>query len=216
MELDIIEVSSVSSEVYDRLRKRITEGLLPPGKIISIRSIADTFGVSTMPVREALRKLQAEGFVTFERRSVTVNKLSVDEVKQMFIIRQRLELLAAEWAILKVTVDDLDDLREIFQVMKQPDIEVKEWRHRNREFHIRFYECAESPHLIELIRNVWDKVEPYMTIYTSTVEGFQEAHKQHEEILHTIERRDPEGLARHIIHHLEYTSRVVVSALQVH
>jgi Transcriptional regulators len=212
MSQDIIELPSIYHEVYDRLRQRIASGNILPGEKISIRSIADTFGVSTMPVREALRKLQAEGFVTFHRRSVIVNRLSAEEVKQIFQIRLRLELLAAEWALDKVTGRDLQDLNAILQAMEQ-DISVKEWRKQNRLFHIRFYECAQSPHLIELITNVWDKVEPYMTIYTSTVEDFAEAHKQHAEILKTIQDRNLPQLLQTITYHLEYTSHIVSQAL---
>jgi DNA-binding GntR family transcriptional regulator len=169
-----------------------------------------------MPVREALRKLQAEGFVTFERRSVTVNQLSVEEVKQVFQIRLRLELLATEWASAKVTDKDITDLHSILQCMGQKGISVKEWRKLNQRFHIRFYECAQSPHIIELIKNIWDKVEPYMAIYTSFVTDFQEAQKQHTDILDIIETRDVALLLNHTTEHLEYTSHIVTEALLHH
>jgi DNA-binding GntR family transcriptional regulator len=166
-----------------------------------------------MPVREALRKLQAEGFVTFERRSVTVNQLSVEEVKQIFQIRERLEILAAEWAIGKVANKDIEELRSILQKMDRENINVKEWRKLNQEFHIRFYACAKSPHIIEAIKNVWDKVEPYMAIYTSFVEDFAEAQEQHAEILKVIEKRDLAQLVEKITEHMEHTSHIVCEAL---
>jgi DNA-binding GntR family transcriptional regulator len=166
-----------------------------------------------MPVREALRKLQAEGFVTFERRSVTVNQLSVEEVKQIFQIRERLEVLAAEWAIEKVADKDIEELRGILQKMDRKNIDVKEWRKLNQEFHIHFYECAKSPHIIEAIKNVWDKVEPYMAIYTSCVEDFEEAQEQHTEILNVIAKRDLVPLVEKITEHLEHTSHIVCETL---
>src|SRR5438105_2124376 len=102
MDPQVIKVSTVNDEAYERLRSGITSGALLPGRKISIRTIAESFGVSTMPVREALRKLQAEGFVVFERSGVTVTHLSSDQVWQVFQIRLRLEQLAAEWAIEQV------------------------------------------------------------------------------------------------------------------
>lgn len=210
---DIIKVPSVNDEVYDRLRQRITLGVIPPGKKISIRMLAELFGVSTMPVREALRKLQAEGFITFERRSVTVNELSVEEVKQMFTIRQHLEMLAAEWSLERVTNDDMGVLEEILETMTNPNIDVEEWRKLNKLFHLRFYECSKSSHLLELIKNVWDKVEPYMTIYSSSVDDFQEAHIQHREILDLIRQRNLLPLLEKIADHLIYTCDVVSKAL---
>ncbi|MCM3631117.1 GntR family transcriptional regulator [Paenibacillus glycanilyticus] len=210
---ETIEVSTVNYEVYDRLKQRITLGIIPPGKKISIRTLAESFGVSTMPVREALRKLQAEGFVTFERRSVTVNELSVEEVQQVFTIRLRMELLAAEWSLERVTPDDIGVLEDVLSTMANPKIDVKEWRMLNKLFHMRFYQCSESTHLLELIRNVWDKVEPYMTIYSSTVEDFQEAQVQHSEILELIQKRDLPNLLEKISDHLNYTCEVVIKAL---
>ena len=177
MDSGMIKVSTVNDEVYSRLRRWITSGSLLPGTKISIRSIADSFSVSTMPVREALRKLQAEGFVIFERRSVTVTHLSKDQVTQIFQIRLRLEQLASEWAIGQLNDDDIADLEDILHKMDRKDISVEEWRQLNQDFHRRFYDCARSPHLLDLIRNVWDKIEPYMTIYASTVDDFAEAHR---------------------------------------
>jgi len=210
---DTIEVSSVNTEVYDRLRQRITLGTIPPGKKISIRTLAESFGVSTMPVREALRKLQAEGFITFERRSVTVNELSVEEVKQVFTIRLRLELLAAEWSLERITGEDFRVLEDILGAMDHPNIDVTEWRKLNKLFHLRFYECSKSSHILELIKNVWDKVEPYMTIYSSTVEDFREAQIQHRELLELIRQHNLPVLLEKIADHLNYTCDVVSKAL---
>ncbi|SFJ41301.1 DNA-binding transcriptional regulator, GntR family [Paenibacillus sp. UNC496MF] len=210
---DLIEVSTVNREVYERLKQRITMGTIPPGKKISIRSLAEAFGVSTMPVREALRKLQAEGFITFERRSVTVNELSVEEVKQVFTIRLRLELLAAEWSLERATNDDIGVLEDVLETMANPLLDVNEWRKLNKLFHLRFYQCSNSSHILELIRNVWDKVEPYMAIYSSTVEDFREAQLQHRELLDMIKRRDLPMLLEKTADHLNYTCGVVSAAL---
>jgi DNA-binding GntR family transcriptional regulator len=213
MEAETIKVSTVNHEVYDRLRRWISSGSLPPGTKISIRSIADSFGVSTMPVREALRMLQAQGFVLFERRSVTVTHLSKDQVTQLFRIRLRLEQLASEWAIGQLSDDDIADLEEILQRMNREDIGVEEWRCLNQDFHRRFYDCARSPHLLDLIKNVWDKIGPYMAIYASTVDDFREAHKQHTEILELIRAGDLPRLLTAIEKHLDDTATTVLQAL---
>jgi DNA-binding GntR family transcriptional regulator len=213
MQSETIKVSTINDEVYDRVRRWIVSGTLSPGAKISIRSIADTLGVSTMPVREALRTLQAEGLVMFERRSVTVTRLSKDQVAQIFQIRLRLEQLASEWAIGKIDEDDVADIERILLAMDRDDITVEEWRQLNQDFHRRFYDCAGSPHLLELIRNVWDRVEPYMAIYASSVSDFHEAHRQHSEILELIRARDLGELLAKIADHLEYTADAVAKTL---
>jgi len=213
VELEAVNVSTVNQEVYDRLRVAIRTGTLPPGVKISLRSIADTLGVSTMPVREALRTLQAQGLVEFERRSVTVVRLTPDEVVQVFQIRLRLEQLAAEWALAHLTPDDVARLRAVLDEMADPAIAPSDWRRLNREFHERFYECARSPHLLDLIHNIWDRVESSMAVYASTVDDFAEAHRQHLRMLELIEARDLPGLLAETAWHLEHTSRTVAEAL---
>lgn len=213
---DPIHVSTINDEVYERLRRWITSGTLTPGTQISIRALADVFEVSTMPVRESLRRLEADGLVVFHRRSVTVTLLSADQVNQVFQIRLRLEQLAAEWAIQQVTDVDIADLEEILAKMNCPSIDVEEWRQLNQDFHLRFYDCARSPHLLDLIRNVWDKVEPYMTIYSSSVGDFREAHRQHEQILYWIRSRNLSALLIETSEHLTYTARTVIAAIQAH
>jgi DNA-binding GntR family transcriptional regulator len=213
MDSQPIRVSTINDEVYERLHQWITTGTLMPGMKISTRSIADAFDVSTMPVREALRRLESDGLVVFGRRSVTVTHLSDDQVSQVFQIRLRLEQLAAEWAIERIGDEDIADLEDILKRMDRDDIGVDEWRQLNQDFHRRFYDCARSPHLLELIRNVWDKVEPYMAIYASTVEDFEEANRQHVELLELIRQRNLSTLLIKTSEHLDYTARTVSEAL---
>lgn len=210
---EAITGSTINDEVCDRLRRWITSGTLLPGARISLRSIADTFGVSTTPVREALRKLQSEGLVVFERRSVTVTNLSREQVHEVFQIRLRLEQLASEWAIDQVGNDDMADLEDILSRMEQPGLQAQAWRDLNQDFHRRFYDCARSPHLLELIRNMWNKIEPYMAIYASTVEDFNEAHRQHQRILQHIRARNLSALLVELADHINYTEQTVVVAL---
>ncbi len=213
MDSQPIQVATVSDEVYTRLHQAITSGALMPGMKLTIRSIAESFHVSTMPVRDALRRLEATGLVVFGRRSVTVTLLSPDEVEQVFQIRLRLEQLAAEWAIPRIRPQDLDDLEHILAQMDDPTLSADQWRVLNQQFHLRFYERAESEHLLRLIRDVWNKVEPYMAIYASRVDDFAEAQQQHRFMLDLIRRGDLSGLLMSTAHHLDYTAQTVVSAL---
>ena len=213
MDTTAVTVPTLAEEVYDRVRVGITDGALAPGSRLSIRSLADQLSVSTMPVREALKRLQAEGFVIFERRSVTVVSLTADELHQVFAIRMHLEQLAAEWALPRLTPTDVADLHAILEEMADEQLETTRWRALNRRFHQRFYECGASPYLLDLLRGVWDRVEPYMAIYASTVEDFDEAHRQHLRMLQLIEAKDLPALLAETHWHLEHTSRTVAEAL---
>ncbi|WP_249900458.1 GntR family transcriptional regulator [Paenibacillus sp. PK3_47] len=213
MKSDHIQVTSINDEVYNRLKHQITHAQIAPGEKISIRQIAEAFGVSTMPVREALRKLQAEGFVHFETRSVIVRSLSQQEVKEIFAIRERLECLATEWAIGQVKPEDIEALRETLDAMDDKEVGLTDWQRMNREFHLQLYELSGSPKLIQLITNVWDMVEPYMHIYTSSVSSLQTAQTQHHEMLKLVELGELEELLDWIRSHLSYTCEVILEAL---
>jgi DNA-binding GntR family transcriptional regulator len=91
---EILSVSSLPELVYERLRNDIASGALPPGRL-SIRELSDRFGVSAIPVREALRLLEAQGLVSFRgKRLITINSLQVADVVEIFQIRSELECLA--------------------------------------------------------------------------------------------------------------------------
>lgn len=208
-----ITIRTANDEVYRRLRVWITSGELAPGARLSIRGLAALCGVSTTPVREALKQLQAEGLVVSARRSLTVTQLDPHQVHQVFEIRLRLEQLACEWAIDLVTEDDIQELREILDTMAGPSTGPAEWRELNQDFHRRFYDCTRSPHLLEQIQAVWDRVEPYLAIYASTVEDFDEAHRQHLSLLDHIERRNLPALLEELAEHLRYTEATIMAAL---
>jgi DNA-binding GntR family transcriptional regulator len=213
MQTEIIEVSYINDEVYTRLKHQIICAKIVPGERISIRQIAEAFGVSTMPVREALRKLQAEGYVQFEPRSVIVRQLSVRELNEIFFIRQRLEILAYELALPNVKEEDLKILRKILISMDGKENDQDCWQQLNREFHFQLYKLSASSMLIQLIKNVWDMVEPYMHTcpFSSNVLHF--AQIQHHEILNLIERKDMPQLLILTEDHLKSTCRAIIEYL---
>ncbi|MEV4605023.1 amidase family protein [Amycolatopsis sp. NPDC049253] len=210
---DQIALTSVADEVYGRIRDAILDGTYPPGTRLSLRTLADELGVSTMPARESLKRLGVEGLVVFGRRSVTVANLGADQVRQIFEIRQRLEALATEWAAEQATEEDLRDLRAILDEMADANLDPVVWRGLNRRFHERLYSCSRSPHLLDLIRNIWDRVAPSMAIYATAVEDFGEAHRQHQQILHLFAAKDLPALLATTAEHLEHTATTVVAAL---
>lgn len=208
-----ISIRNANDEVYRLLRLWITSGELAPGSKLSIRPLAEMCGVSTTPVREALKQLQADGLVVATRRSLTVTELDPTHVHQVFQIRLRLEQLASEWAIRVVTEDDIRELEEILDQAGDSSTTPAEWRELNQEFHRRFYDCTRSPHLLELIQTVWDRVEPYLAIYASTVGDFDEAQRQHLRLLQHIRCGDLPALLEELDRHLMYTADTITRAL---
>ncbi|GAC70404.1 amidase family protein [Gordonia soli] len=204
---------TVAEDVYQQIRRNILDGRIAPGTRVSIRSLAQSVGVSTMPTREALKRLHFEGLVEFDRRAVTVTDLTPGDLRELFAIRLTLESLATQWALTEITSTDLTELRRILDLMDDPHMDPPQWRELNREFHQTFYACGNSRYLMELISNVWDRIQPYMAIYSSVVDNFPEAHRQHEHMYRLMADRDLDGLLAATRHHLEHTADSVIRTL---
>lgn len=90
---------SLSVKIYEALRERIIEGVIAPGERIRERELAEEFGVSRVPIREAMPRLEAEGFVkTVPRRGAVVTEMTISDVEELFTVRSSLEVLAARLA----------------------------------------------------------------------------------------------------------------------
>lgn len=208
-----VTIQTAHDQVYRHVRGLIASGALTPGSKISIRMVADLCSVSATPVREALKQLQADGMIIAERRTLRVTRLDATQIHQVFEIRLRLEQLASEWAIAAVDATDIAELEAILERMSTGDIDAATWRELNQEFHRRFYDCTRSAPLLDLIQTVWDRVEPYLAIYASSVDAFDEAHRQHLSLLECIRERDLDRLLAEIAHHLRYTEETVLRAV---
>jgi DNA-binding GntR family transcriptional regulator len=153
---DGLTYASKSDIVTARLRTLIQTGELPPGAVLRQRDLAKRFGVSPTPVREALRRLEAEGFVATElHREATVVGVDDAQLRESLLIMANLESLAAALAAEKITDGDLDEivaLHEALSALPPGDPAVTEL---NRRFHFRIYECARSPVLSSLLNLLW-------------------------------------------------------------
>lgn len=205
--------TTVAETVYQEVRRRILKGRIAPGTRVSIRSLAQSLDVSTMPTREALKRLHFEGLVEFDRRSVTVTSLNAEEIRQLFAIRLNLELLATRWAMTRLDDEGAATLRKQLDQLADPAIGADDWRELNREFHQTFYEHAQSRYLIELIHNIWDRIQPYMAIYASVGHNFDIARSQHEHMYRLMVEGRLDELLDATTEHLQHTADSIVAVL---
>lgn len=193
--------SSKVDYVYQTLREAIVSGELQPGEPIVQTDIAARLGVSPIPVREAIRRLIAEGLVVQEpHRSSRVAPLSPRALNEILIIRMHLEALAAREAAPHVTPQDLDDLRQIVRRMDeaiQRD-DMPEYGRLNKQFHLRLYQCCPYPLLVRMIQELWDNSDRYRsrTMFGSIPNLAARSQREHKRMLKLLEARDAEGLAR--------------------
>jgi DNA-binding GntR family transcriptional regulator len=142
--------------VTEALREIIARGELPPGTLLKQRQLAQQFQVSPTPVREALRRLESEGLVSYDvHRGSRVATIDLEEQEENLRVLAALESLAASMAAAKLTENDLTEIRALADAFAQSPDDDPTVKDRNRAFHFRIYECARSPLLLSLMRLLW-------------------------------------------------------------
>jgi DNA-binding GntR family transcriptional regulator len=151
-----VDYLSKSDVVAQGIRELIHAGELAPGDLLRQRDLAKRFSVSPTPVREALRKLEAEGFIATElHRGAVVVRSEDARLFENFLIRANLESLAAGLAAQKITPEDLEEITKIYDELTQLAPDDGRRATLNRRFHFRIYEAARSPTLLALLNLLW-------------------------------------------------------------
>lgn len=188
--------------VAEALRRAILEGALSGGERLRQNELASQFGVSRMPIREALRLLETEGLVTAQpHRGYTVTQLSPEQVGEIYEMRTCLEAMAARLAAPLLSDDDLSALEALYDAMRGA-ADVATFLRLNRAFHGRIYAASGRRRLCDLIDRLRDEVEPYLRVYLSLVRQDDRGHEDHAAILEACRLRDPDLAARRTSEHL--------------
>jgi DNA-binding GntR family transcriptional regulator len=200
-----MEYRSKSDVVADALREEIRLGRLESGALLRQRDLADRFGVSPTPVREALRRLEAEGFVvSVLHRGAQVVRREQARLEENFLIRAALEPLAAKLAAERITADDLTELTRLHERLSAADgLDAAALAELNQAFHLRIYESAASPVLMTLLRLLWSSAGET----PSRRRGAGESSAQHAAILDALRRGDGEAAAEKTRLHIEEAMR---------
>ncbi|KXX60924.1 GntR family transcriptional regulator [Rhodococcus sp. LB1] len=198
---------TVTDFVTERIRDRIVLGMLQPGEKLSVYSLADELGVSRVPLREAVRQLEAESLVdNLPRRGTVVRPLSVADVTDAFQILDLIEVIAAQRAASASDNAAAKEMRYWFDEMQSlaergvPQVSV-EMLHAHRAFHFALFKGAGEGVLQRHLCMLWNTCERY--VINSRTEGRQAAATaEHAEILARIEAKDPDGAAESLRKHV--------------
>jgi DNA-binding GntR family transcriptional regulator len=147
---------SKSDMVTDALREMIMSGELSSGTSLRQREMTRIFQVSATPIREAFRRLESEGLlISSSHNGVTVAGTEVEQQEENYRILAALESLAGSMATAKITDCDLVDIELLYRLHASCDASDPSLIERNRQFHFRIYQCADSPILLSLMRLLW-------------------------------------------------------------
>jgi len=207
---DSVERSTVTRTVANRLRSEVSSGFLVPGQRLRQEEIANRLGVSTTPVREALRILQAEGLVQLDpHRGVQIFEPTPEDLTDIYDIRGVLEVLAIAGAVSRIDNGTFTKLGEMIDAMDSVQ-DPSEWLKLNRAFHFTIYEASGRTRLLELISNLEILSSGYVRMIVPSTLDSGRARVQHQLILDACQAGDVDGAQQATRDHLHSTVEAIL------
>ena len=183
---------TAEEEAYTYLQQALRVGRYKPGDRLIPEEIAAEIGMSRMPVREAFRRLAADGLVTLRpNRGCVVAGLTLDELNETFEIRSVLEGLAVRIVVPRLTQENFEELdRLLLRMERAGESGSGDWVLRHQEFHAFLFGMSERPKLIRQIAALHVAIEPYMRIWFDYVDKPLSAREEHQNLLDVLKSGD--------------------------
>ena len=200
--------------IADSLRADILRGNLKSGQALKQDEIAAQFGISKIPVREALIQLKAEGLVNFyPNRGAFVSELSAAEADEIYVMRIALETAVLARAIPNLTVAQLKHAEEILNAIDQEE-NIAKWGELNWEFHATLYAPASLPRLMDTIKALHTNIARYLVLYLAGMAYQKKSQKEHRAILAACRHGETEKAVTYLEGHLRDASKALVAFLK--
>jgi DNA-binding GntR family transcriptional regulator len=202
--------------IAESLRQAIIDGQLSPGESLRQENLAKHYAVSRIPVREALRRLESEGWIVLLRnRGARVSPLSVEEAREIYEIRASLEATALRLAAPHHTPQSLKQAAAVLRVSRS-ERDHSLYAQHNREFHLSLYAPAGRPRLLAMIDSLHSQGERYLRLKLDMPAYKNQSDDEHEEILKAL-RGGKIGRAVQILQaHMLRTGELLASYLTQH
>ena len=203
--------------VCETLRDAVRRGILQPGERLMEIQLAEDLGVSRTPVREAIRKLEMEGYVIMmPRRGTYVADLSIRDINEVFEIRTSLESLASGLAAERINEDELEKLQrllvEIGAYIKSGDMEsiVR----TDTEFHDLLYQASRNTRLVGIISNLREQLTRFRTTSMSFPGRLKATLEEHRKIVEAIAQGDEKAARKAAEHHMEKSEQTLLASMK--
>ncbi|HEY9213067.1 MAG TPA: GntR family transcriptional regulator [Ancylobacter sp.] len=197
---------TASDVIAKHIREAIVTGAFDEGEPIRQDDVAKIFEVSKIPVREALKRLEAEGLVEFQKnRGAVVTSVSEPELVEIFEVRAMLESSALKLSVPHMTAATFRRAEEYCDAFAQ-EKDAAHWSALNWQFHSCLYEDAHRPFLMSLIRSVNDRIERYLRIQLTLSGGTGADDKEHRQILAACRAGNAEKAAMLLHRHISEAS----------
>lgn len=198
---------ALSQQIANSLKEDILSGKYPPGIRIRQEDIAEQFGASRSPVREALRILEAEGLINLVAHTgAWISHLSLSECEEMYQLRERIEPLLLRLSIPHITDSLVHELQKLVLQM-EATTDVETFLRLDRQFHLLSYSKAETVLVGEMVNRLWNTTQHYRRAYSQMMAStsFKPAHYEHHLLLTSIIKGDLDDAERILFGHIRRT-----------
>lgn len=205
---------SKSGVVEEYLRRKISRGEIRPGQRLQQDLVGKELGVSSTPVREALRRLEAEGLVTYlPNKGVTAREVNPDRVHETFQLRELLEAFSTRIATPRLTKEDLKLLSALQQDMRasRKAEDMTTLTATNDQWHMIIHRAAGSELLRQMIATLW-RASPWDTLWAIHDRPVA-AVREHQRILEALRARDPLAAERAMAEHIRSGEQMLLKFL---
>lgn len=192
-------------DIAEVLRRSIREGVLAPGRQLVQDDLAKRFGVSRIPLREALRVLASEGLVVMHRgQGAVVTALKASEIEELYALRLAIEPDLAKCAAKQASSSDIDGLEALTLDMEEADRvgDRERWSKLNWTFHRSMYALSRRPHSTRIVDQLLNLVEPYSRLYVHHLQAMDRVQHEHSAMIETLRSTDVDKLAEYVRQHL--------------
>ena len=211
-----IQRQTVASMTLEALRERILRGDFPDGEPLRQDALADELGVSRIPVREALRQLEAEGLVTFNpHRGAVVSTLSLEEIHELFELRADIECDLLRRAIPRMSAEHLDRAIEVLDEFDDALAaeEATRWGPLNWQFHAALYAPANRTLTMGVLQKLHQHSDRYFRMQVLIAHGGPSASQEHRGIVDAVARKELDVATQRLRTHILGAGRSLLRLL---
>lgn len=204
---------TLQEQVHRQLCDLILDGRLAPGETITVQGLADAFGVSPMPVREALKRLTAANALTVvSGRSVGVAPLSRDRLADLHNVRMEIEPLAAGWGVARATEADMAGAEALLAALEEATSagDRSGYLRGNRALHFTLYRTSGSENLMRIIEGLWLQISPY---FHNLRASYTAANTHHRDMVVALRRREAAAISAALRADIESAYHILVAQL---
>lgn len=208
---------TLADQAYSRLQRALMTGGLLPEQVLTVRGIAEEYGVSLTPVREAIQRLVADRALTVENaRTIRVPRLGVETYREILKIRLALEPMAARSAASRMSNADMDRLDGVVatHLAAIQSGRAHETLAANTDFHMSIYRSSDEQVLIDIIERLYLRVGPTLNLLFPQYCGSLTGHDTHLQAIDALRRRDGDALAQAIRDDLTEGAKFLVRLLK--